>query len=111
MSILRKASIETKNIPLDDTDYIIVRVDISKRDFNTLVAHMPNTADGASMTIAETTEFTAQLFDTIVVGWSLAGGKPTITDYEELSAESATAIDAALAEHFETLLPSSAEGK
>lgn len=111
MGILRKASAETKTIMLDETDYITVRADISKREFNALVAHMPQKADGAAMTIVETTAFTAQLFDTLVLGWSLAEGKPGMNDYEELSAEAATVIDAALAEHFETLLPSSAEGK
>lgn len=111
MGILRKASAETKTILLDETDSITVRADISKREFNALVAHMPNKADGSGMTIVETTEFTAQLFDVLVLGWTLSEGKPTITDYEDLSAEAATAIDSALAEHFESLLPSSAEGK
>lgn len=111
MGILRKASTDNTVIMLDDEDSITVRADISKREFNALVAHMPDKGDGSPMTIAETTVFTGQLFDTLVVGWTLSKGKPTVADYEELSAEAATAIDTALAKHFESLLPSSAEGK
>lgn len=111
MGILRKATEEVKTIMLDETDYIVVRADISKREFNVLASSMPQTGDGGTLTIPQAVEFQSELFTTLVVGWSLAPGKPTSDDYNELSAEAATAIDSVLAEHFESLLPSSAEGK
>jgi lysophospholipase L1-like esterase len=112
MSILRKASTETKQIALDDTDFIVVRADISKREFNALAGSMPNmTGEGATLSVGEASAFQRVLFGTLVVGWSLDGSHPTAEDYDALSAESAAAIDAKLIEHFEALLPTSAEGK
>ncbi len=113
MSILRKASEGTKTIKLveDDDDYIVVRADISKREFNALAAAMPNNGQGGELTIPEAVVFTKFLFETLVVGWSLDDTKPTGEAYDELSAEGATAVDAILAAHFESLLPTSAEGK
>ena len=110
MGILRKVSEETKTILLDETDFVEVRADLSKRDFNTLAAAMPNKAQGSELTIAEATAFSGKLFEALVVGWSLSI-PPTIEEYYTLSAESGTAIDGVLAEHFGTLLPQSAEGK
>jgi hypothetical protein len=111
MSILRRASDETKRIELDDTDYLIVRSDISKREFNLIAASMPANAEKDGLSVEQATEFSAFLFESLVVGWSLDEGKPTAADYESLSAESGNAIDSALADHFSALLPSSAEGK
>lgn len=111
MGILRKATEEVKNIYLDDTDYIVVRADITKREFNALAADMPQTGEGQSLTIPEAIGFQSRLFAVLVVGWSLSEGVPTTEDYESLSAEAGQAIDSKLAEHFESLLPSSAEGK
>lgn len=113
MGILRKANTETKTVYLDESDYIVVRADISKREFNALVARMPNVnTDGeASLTIGEASAFSRVLFETLVVGWSLSEGQPTVEDYDSLAAEGANVLDTKLAEHFETLLPTSAEGK
>ena len=111
MGILRRATEEVKNIYLDDTDYIVVRADISKREFNALAAKMPQTAEGGTLTIPEAMAFQSELFATLVVGWSLQDGNPTVEEYEALSAEAGSAIDSALADHFSSLLPSSAEGK
>jgi len=111
MSILRKASEETKKVMLDETDYIVVRADISKREFNVLAGKAPISAEGRAISMSEAVGFTADLFLTLVVGWSLFEGTPTAEDYQGLSAESAAAIDSKLAEHFEALLPTSAEGK
>jgi hypothetical protein len=112
VSILRKATQETKTISLDETDYIVVLADISKREFNALVASMPASAKSEEgITMADATTFQRALFEMLVVGWSLSDGKPTVADYNELAAESANAVDAKLADHFSSLLPSSAEGK
>lgn len=116
MSILRKASTDTKQLYLDaeQTEYLVVRSDLSKKEFNVLVAKMPITVgqtDSEGMTIPQATEFQKSLFEALVVGWTLDAADPTIADYEDLSAEGATAVDTALADHFASLLPTSAEGK
>lgn len=111
MGILRKASDETKTIYLDESDYIVVRADITKREFNALAGSMPATTDGAGITLEQAATFQRTLFETVVIGWSLAEGVPTGEDYEALAAEAGNAIDVKLMEHFESLLPTSAEGK
>jgi hypothetical protein len=111
MGILRKANEETKTINLDESDYIVVRADITKREFNALAGSMPATSEGGSITLSQAAVFQRTLFETVVVGWSLSEGKPTGDDYEALSAEAGNAVDVKLMEHFESLLPSSAEGK
>jgi len=111
MSILRKVSVETKQISLDDTDFIVVKTDISKREFNILAGKMPQTATATGgMSLTEALDFQTYLFSALVVEWSLDGA-PTVEAYEGLSAVAGNAIDEKLALHFETLLPSSAEGK
>jgi hypothetical protein len=112
MGILRKATEETKQIALDETDYIVVRADITKREFNTLAGSMPPVSEGgAGLSVAQASDFQKSLFETLVVGWSLNDGKPTVDDYESLAAEAGLVVDTKLAEHFESLLPTSAEGK
>lgn len=113
MSILRKAGSETKTIKLDESDYIVVRADISKREFNALASKMPANVgeNGAGLTLADGVAFVRELFAALVVGWSLDDTAPTVTDYDELAASGASAIDTALAEYFNALVPSSAEGK
>ena len=111
MGILRKSTEETKRIMLDETDYIDVRADISKRDFNSLIGNMPNTKEGQDLPLSEATAFQQVLFETFVTGWSLTEGQPTVDDYQSLSAEAATAVDEAIADHFGSVMPTSAEGK
>jgi hypothetical protein len=112
MSILRTASKETTKIMLDDTDFIEVRSDLSKREFNALASGMPQNigTDGSGLSLTEATKFQTFLFESLVVGWSLKE-KPTVEAYEALSAAAAQAVDEKVASHFESLLPSSAEGK
>jgi hypothetical protein len=112
MGILRTAASSTKQIMLDETDYITVRADLSKRDFNALIGSMPTgvQADGGGLSLAEATKFQESLFAALVVGWSL-DTPATVEAYNDLSAEAGQAIDAKLGEHFESLLPTSAEGK
>lgn len=112
MGILRKATDEIKRIPLDETDYIVVRADITKREFNALAGSMPPVSEGgAGLSVAQAAGFQRVLFETLVIEWSLSEGKPTLDEYDELSAEAGLVVDTKLAEHFESLLPSSAEGK
>lgn len=115
MGILRKASsTETKKVYLDETntDYILVRADISKSDFNKIAANMPKQpAEGEQISLPEATDFQKFLFGMFVVGWSLDDTVPTLEDYGALEAAAASAVDEAVAKHFEGILPSSAEGK
>jgi len=112
MGILKTASTGSKRIMLDDSDYIEVRAEISKREFNTLASRMPTNVgeDGKNLSLAEATDFQKFLFGELVVGWSL-DIPATIEAYEGLNAASAQAVDEKVAEHFESLLPTSAEGK
>ena len=113
MGILRRASDAVKRIALGEEDWIEVRSEVSKREFNNIAEHMPISHGKTveEMSLPEAMTFQSYLFDTLVVAWSLADGKPTLEDYFSLSAEAANAVDAAVAEHFESLVPSSAEGK
>ena len=112
MGILRKSTGEVKRIMLDETDWLDVRADISKREFNAIASAMPaQPAEGAELSLGDATKFQGFLFDTLVVGWSLSEGKPTLEDYDSLSAEAAGVVDSAIADHFEAIVPSSAEGK
>ena len=108
MSILRKAATATKQIALDETDFIVVKTDITKGEFNALAGKMSQS--GATMSMTEALEFQTYLFDSMVVGWSLED-EPTIEAYQGLSAAAGNAVDEKLAAHFESLLPTSAEGK
>ena len=112
MGILRRASTETKRIDLADGDFIEVRADISKRDFNRFIAYLPGreVTKAQGMTPSEATELQKGLFETLVTAWSLPED-PTVEAYESLSNEGATAIDTALAEHFKSLQPDKGEEK
>ena len=115
MGILRKASVETKKIalpveyvtkgkervanlrePEEGEDWIAVRTDIAKRDFNRFVSYLPGrtVSEESGMTPAEATELQKGLFETLVTGWSLEEA-PTLSAYESLSNEGASAIDTA----------------
>lgn len=109
MGLFRKASVETVQLPVgDEGDFLVVRSDISKREFNALASAMPKQAENLS--IAEASDFSVALFEALVVGWSL-DEEATAEAYLGLTAAASNAIDSALAEHFSSLLPSSAEGK
>ena len=111
MGILRTATTASKTIMLDDTDFITVRDDISKRDFNVLASNIPSVSgEGGSLSLSDATKFQAVLFGALVTGWSL-DVPATVEEYENLSAAAGQVVDEKLAEHFESLLPSSAEGK
>ncbi len=113
MSILRKASQETKKLFLDEeqTEFLEVLTDISKRDFNAIVGFMPGkVGDDVSMTVAQATDFQKMLFVELVKGWSL-DEPPTAEAYESLSAEAGNAVDMALSEHFSALNPGKSESK
>lgn len=114
MALLRLASKETKRITLEGDEYIEVKTDVSKRDFNRLLQVLPSTFTEDGLTPATMSDFTDFLFDLLVVGWSLVdeNGAPvptTLENYNELSRDAALAVDAALVEHFNSLTPGDGE--
>ena len=113
---LRLASSSTKRIMIADDEWIEVRSDISRKQFNKLVSILPAEVgqEGYDVTIAVVGEFSAALFETFVTGWSVVddNGMPvpaTEENYELLSRESAQKIDAAIGEHFNSLSPNTEE--
>lgn len=111
MGFLRLAKTDTKRIELPEGDWIDVRADISKRDFNRLISFMPDreVSEEAGLLPAEAMEFQKGLFEALVVGWS-ADVPPTIDNYLALSNDAGQEIDRLLAEHFASLTPTRAEG-
>lgn len=113
MSILRKASQETKRLFLDkeETEFLEVLTDLSKRDFNNIVSLMPGkVGDSVDLTVREATDFQRALFVQLVKGWSL--DEPVSGEaYDELSAEAGSEVDLLLSEHFATLSPGKTESK
>lgn len=108
---LRRASTEVKQIPLDeDGAFIGVVKEISKGDFNKLVDAMPEVVDDKKgLTPQQGMAFSEALFEIFVRTWSLDGA-PTVDEYRKLEVESATAVDAALVEHFSSLTPDAPKG-
>jgi len=114
MGVLRRASEQVDTVYLDDEkeDFLLLKSEVSKREFNRIAAAMPRSSEDATeMSLSEAMEFQGFLFDALVVGWSLSEGKPTLEDYHSLSAAAANAVDLKVAAHFEGLVPTSAEGK
>ena len=109
---LRLASDTTKTIDLGDEAWVKVRTDVSKRSMNRLLAHMPQRPQDdikeSGLTIEEGLEFQIGLFESLVVEWSL-DVPPTAEAYLSIAREDAEGLDAALAEHFEALMPTKAE--
>lgn len=108
---LRLVSKETTRLDIgDDGDYIDVRQDISRREFNTLLATLPaeGVSDEGSITFDVASEFSQALFEVFVEGWSL-DVPATVDNYNELTRDSAMLIDAAISEHFNNLTPDSQE--
>jgi len=114
MGKLRKASTANINIVLDkedpESDTILVREELDKRKRNALMSLMPNRPDIATtgLTVAEGTEFQNELFKALVVGWS-ADLPCTVDEYLGLDSASTNLIDIALAEHFQTMIPTPVE--
>ena len=104
MGILRLASEATTKIDLGDGDFIVVKSDISKRTFNAIIAAMPDVPEGGNITISQSLDFAARLFEVFVVDWSL-DAPCTKESYLDLSREAADAVDTAVARHFEGLTP------
>lgn len=118
MGILRKASVETTRIYLGDEadgeqrDWLDVRTEISKRDFNRFINYLPGrtVSKDDKLTPGEAVELQKGMFEALVVGWSLSV-PATVDEYELLETEGASAVDEALANHFNSLRPNKQEEK
>lgn len=112
MALLRLANDETKKITLGDdpNEFIVVKSDISKRQFIQLIKSMPEgVTDENPITLDQGVAFQTTLFDTFIVDWSLSDVPATVDNYLNLSREAAEAVDEAIAKHFESLTPSKDE--
>lgn len=110
MGILKFASKESKRIELGEGDFIEVKKDLSKREFNALMAAMPNreitTENG--LTLTEGLEFQKALFEALVTGWSIPEDA-TLENYLDLDQAASKLIDEKLIEHFGEIAPSDNE--
>jgi|WetSurMetagenome_2_1015567.scaffolds.fasta_scaffold601967_1 hypothetical protein len=112
---LRLIKKQPVRLPLGEDDWLEVWPDISKRQFGQLIAALPDDfAETQSMSPTQTEQFTTSIFETFVTDWSVVDdeGNPvpaTVDNYLELTRESATAVDAALMEHFNGQSPSEDE--
>jgi hypothetical protein len=105
----RFASADTKRLELDG-DWLEVRSDLSKKDFNNLIKRMPQDMNAETgFTPGQATELGVALFATLVVAWSAEDAEPTVDNYLLLNKDDADRIDAALGEHFSSLTPSKEE--
>jgi hypothetical protein len=102
---LRQAKETTNQLDLGDGDYLVVVDDISKRDFNRLIAAMPQDVDEEKgLTPTQGTEFQQALFEILVKGWSL-DVPADAQEYLRLDMDSGSRVDAALVQYFGTLQP------
>jgi hypothetical protein len=109
MGILRLASVETTRIELGDDEYLVVRTDLSKKDYNRILKRIPADYDpDKGFTIGQADDFTIAVFDALVTGWSLPD-EPSVDNYLLLAREAANVVDEKLITHFNSLTPSAEE--
>lgn len=109
---LKSASTATTKLDLGEGDWVEVRTELAKREYKSLAAYFPDRVvnEENKLTASEGVALQTGLFAALVTGWS-ADIPATIDNYEGLDSADAQRIDAALAEHFKTMVPSADEGK
>jgi hypothetical protein len=112
MALLRRAATDGIKLYLteDQSEWIEVRQEISKKERNALIKKMPARPDiqKTGMTPSEGVEFQTDLFEVLGLSWS-ADMPFTREEYLALPPEAADAVDQALANHFEAMIPSKEE--
>ena len=113
---LRLVSRDTKRIAIGEEDYIEVREDISRREFNQLLSSLTSrgAVDAESIDMETATAFSDALFTAFVVDWSVVGddGKPVdanLENYGLLSREASLLVEQAITKHFQSLTPDNEE--
>jgi len=110
MGILKFASDSKTRIDLGDDDFLEVRDELSKGQFNNLLSRFPSDVDPEKgFTIGQATGFAESLFDALVVGWSLGPSRPSVEDYLALDSSAANVVDEKLINHFNNIAPSAKE--
>lgn len=99
---LRRASTGTTKLDLGDGDFLEVAEEISKKEWNRLVAAMPASVAEDGLTPAQGTQFQTAIFEIFVRGWS-SDAPVSVEEYLALDTESAQAVDNALMEHFNNI--------
>ena len=109
---LRLVSRNTKRIAIGEEDYIEVREDISRREFNKMLSALTSrgAVDAESIDMETASAFSDALFTAFVVDWSVVDdeGNPVeanLTNYGELSREASTLVEQAITAHFQSLTP------
>jgi hypothetical protein len=101
---------KTTTLTFDEGGELVVKTDISKGDFNALLARLPTdmSGDDNGFTPLEADNFTTGVFGMLVVGWNATDENgnpvnPTIENYLQLPRDVTTIIDAKLLEYFNSL--------
>jgi hypothetical protein len=110
-NFLRLASRKTTTLDLGEGGELVVKTDISKGDFEALLARLPvdmGGDDGTGFTPLEADNFTTGVFAMLVKGWNATDEDgnpvdPTVENYLQLPREATAILDAKLLEYFNSL--------
>ena len=110
-NFLRLASRKTTVLDLGEGGELVVRTDISKGDFEALLARLPvdmGGGDNTGFTPLEADNFTTGVFAMLVTGWNATDEDgnpvdPTVENYLQLPREATTILDAKLLDYFNSL--------
>jgi hypothetical protein len=101
---------KTTVLTFDEGGELVVKTDISKGDFNALLARLPTDmgGDDNGFTPLEADNFTTGVFAMLVTGWNAtdADGNPvdpTVENYLQLPRDVTAIIDAKLLDYFNSL--------
>lgn len=109
---LRLVSKKTKRLELVENDWVEVRDDLSRRDFNRIIQSLPVTREGLdtdNIDLETATAFAEALFDVFVTDWSVSdedGNKvaATVSNYQMLARDSSQLVDEAITAHFNSFV-------
>lgn len=113
---LRLVSRNTKRIAIGEEDFIEVREDISRREFNKLLSTLVSRGaiDAEHIDMETATAFSDALFSAFVVDWSVVDEKGksvecTLENYGMLSRDASVLVEQAITAHFQSLTPDNEE--
>ena len=115
---LRLVSANTTRLDIgDDGDWIEVKEDLSRRDFNRIISTLPVNREGLNtdeIDLDTATSFAEALFDVFVEDWSVTDGdsnkvKANVANYQLLDRASSQLIDSQLSDYFNGVIAVSDE--